>query len=221
MVFKEIKPKDDDAWLKLRRSVLTASDLGIILGLNKWASVKEMQESKINPTFTGNAYTELGQLLEPVVVETVNKVLSRKFKLFENGSRSFFVDKHLKFGATPDAGDETELLECKTTKPGNYLRYSHWPPAYYLAQLYAQLIATERQVGYLAILSTNMTQNSFEFKWPLAIFKLERTEELDELVFSEVKRYWDTVEDHKQYRVNRKESLKREILFRCQTRKIK
>ena len=219
-MFKELKPTTDTEWLDIRRTVITATEVSILLGLNKWTSVSQLIENKKQVTPFENAYTIVGQWLEPVVVQAVNRALKKEFKLFENGSRSFFVDKELKLGATPDAGDSDTLLECKTTKPTNSLLWAEWPPAYYLCQLYVQLIATGREVGYLGVLSTDMSQTSQELQLDLNIHELKRSKELDDLIFEEVARFWKSIKINKLYRVNRKEAGKVELMFRVNTRKI-
>lgn len=206
MNFKEINPKDDEEWHALRVRVLTATDMGVILGLNKWKSVRELIESKHNFIPFENAYTWLGQVLEPVVVESVNKVLGSNFKLFDDGSRSFFVDEEIGLGATPDAYSKDALLECKSTKPHNALRWAELPPPYYLMQLYVQMLCTGYRVGYLAILSTNLTQSTETLNLPLNIFKIERTEYLDNVILNEVKRFWKAQSEGKLFRVDRKQS---------------
>lgn len=220
MAFQELKPTSEEEWLQLRAQVLTATDMSVILGLNKWKSVAQLIESKKDIEPFENAYTWLGQALEPVVVLAVNKALDTKFKLFENGSRSFFVNHELKIGATPDAGDGEQLLECKSTKPQNFLRWNEWPPAYYLMQLYTQLICTDTQTGLLGIMSTDLSQKSEVLKLPLAIFRLTRTPELDIIVLSEAKRFWETSAKGKLYRVNRKQALHIEFLLRFNITKV-
>lgn len=217
MSFKEIKPEDDDAWLALRRNVLTATDVGVILGMNKYKSVAQLIEGKENFEYFENSYTWLGQVLEPVVVECTNKVMGTNFKLFDEGSRSFFVDEELRLGATPDAGEGDTLLECKSTKPHNYLRWSGWPPAYYLSQLYTQMICTGRNTGYLAIMSTDLSQKSEVLNLPISINKLLRNEKIDAILLKEVARFWECQDAGKQYRVDRKQSIVLETLFRCST----
>ena len=216
-MFEELKPKGDEEWLELRAKVITATDVGVLLGFNKWKSVAELIDGKENYKPFENSYTWLGQTLEPVVVESANKVMGANFKLFENGSRSFFVDMDIKLGATPDAGEGPLLLECKSTKPGNYLRWTEWPPAYYLSQLYTQMMCCEKETGYLAIMSTNMTQKSEKLKIPMHIHKLTRTEKFDTVLLSEVQRFWDAQKAGKTYRVNRKEAPGRELMLRFQT----
>lgn len=217
MGFKELRPENDAEWLSMRANVLTATDMGVILGLNKWKSVSELIASKESYEPFENSYTWLGQTLEPVVVESTNKVLGSDFKLFENGSRSFFIDPDIGLGATPDAGNAKTLLECKSTKPGNYLRWAGWPPAYYLSQLYTQMICTGRQEGLLAIMSTNMTQTSEVLNIPIHIHKLTRTKEIDDIFFFEVNRFWEARKINKLYRVNRKQATTLEMTIRFNT----
>lgn len=218
-MFQRISPGSEDEWLQLRLKVLTATEMGAILGLNKWKSVREVIEGKEKVKFFENAYTWLGQQLEPVVVEAVNKSLDTDFELFDD--KAFFVDYELGLGATPDAGNGDILLECKSTKPHNALRWAHWPPAYYLIQLYVQMICCERQTGMLAILSTNLTQKTEELNLPLSIFKIERDEEIDQIVTKEVKRFWQCQAENKLYRVDRKQSNMLECKLYCLIEKIK
>ena len=220
MGFIELKPSTDEEWLELRTKVVTATEAGVLLGLNKWKSVRDIIEGKKNITPFENSYTWLGQELEPVVVSAVNKVLKKNFKLFENGSRSFFVDEEKGLGATPDAGDEFTLLECKSTKPRNSIRWSNHPPAYYLCQLYVQLLCTGREVGYLGILSTDLTQYSEELNLGLHIHELRRSPELDAIIIETVKEFWKHEKIGKVYRVKRQRAPKIEMLFRMQTRKV-
>lgn len=219
-MFKEVRPEGDAAWLELRTTVLTASDMGVVLGLNKWKSVKELVEGKETFTPFENSYTWLGQALEPVVVTATNKALGSNFKLFENGSRSFFLDEDIRLGATPDAGEGDVLLECKSTKPGNYLRWAHWPPAYYLSQLYTQMICTGRQEGLLAIMSTNLTQKTEVLKLPLHVFRLKRSQEMDDIFLETAKDFWTARDAGKMYRVNRKRAPGLELKLRFQVEKI-
>lgn len=220
MAFELVRPTSYDEWLELRTTVVTASDMATILGLNKWKTVKQLVDGKDSPEFFENAYTWLGQTLEPIVVTMTNKVLGTSYRLYEDDAKSFFVDKELRLGATPDALDETTLLECKTTKPGNALDWAHWPPVHYLLQLYVQLICTEKQQGILSVASTNMSQLTPTLKLNINIHRITRTKEIDCVVLSEVKRFWDTLEAGKQFRVNRTLSSEVNIRLRLATERI-
>lgn len=220
MAFKELKPTTDEEWLKIRQTVLTASDIAVILGLNPWKSVQQLVDSKKELVFFENAYTIMGQWLEPVVVLAVNRALGTSHKLFENGSRSFFVDEEIGLGATPDAGSEDGLLECKTTKPYNCLRWAYWPPSYYLTQLYTQMICCNQQKGILAVMSTNLAQYEDKLNVPMHITEINREEWLDTIIFKEVKRYWECQEQDKKYRVDRKQTKLIELKLRFMTKSL-
>lgn len=219
-MFEELRPKNEEEWLKLRITTITATDIGVLLGLNPWKSVKELIEGKKSYTPIDNSYIWLGQTLEPVVVEATNKVLGTNFKLYEDERRTFFRCPEIQLGATPDAYEGDILLEAKTTKPGNALRWAYWPPAYYVSQLYCQLICTGKQEGYLSILGTDLTQMSPELILPISVFSLTRSEKLDILFIEETKRFWKTQEAGKCFRVRRKDLQLLELELRLRLEKI-
>ncbi len=218
MSFQILRPENEAEWLDLRTKVLTATDMAVILGLNPYKSVSELIESKKNPVPFSNAYTWIGQALEPVVVKAVNEVTSSDFKLYEDDGKQFFADIDLGLGATPDAYDGKMLLECKTTKPGNALKWAAWPPTYYLSQLYTQLICTDKQSGLLGILSTNLTQTCEVLNLPLTIHHLTRSQKLDIIILEQVARFWETSKRGKVYRVDRKLAAQIDMLLRFQVR---
>lgn len=220
-MFEEITVWEESEWLNLRSTVLTASDIAVIMGLNGYRSVADMMGDKAEPKSFSNAYTWMGIALEPVVVLATNKVLDRNFKLYEDlKGKSFFIDKQLRLGATPDAYDDIQLLECKSTKPFNFLRYSGWAPIYYLSQLYTQLICTNKESGLLAILSTNLSQSSENLNIPIHIFELKRDIRIDDMILQEVKRFWETIGRSKIYRVNRKQVMELELMLRIKSKRI-
>lgn len=59
-----------DEWLAARRTGIGSSDASAVLGLSKWSSPYEVWAEKrgLIPPDPDNTYTELGRLLEPVVV---------------------------------------------------------------------------------------------------------------------------------------------------------
>ena len=207
-------PDTEQEWLGLRKKYITATEVGSILGVNKFRSANKMWQEKTGEgkAFTGNAYTLIGQLLEPVVVALTNIALEEDFKLYEG--RNFFTNDELRLGATPDAHNGECILECKTTKPANVLRYSGSPPEHYIVQLMTQLmLEPERKHGYITLMSTNLSQNSPELKLPLVIFKVERNETLMKIIKDEAKRFFETVEAGKKFRSD--SSVKRKVRILC------
>lgn len=213
-MFQRLELKSEAEWLEARREVLTATEIPVILGLNKWKTVKQLQAGKEHrEDLSNNAYVLLGQWLEPFIVNAVNYTLKSSFTLFEQG-KAFYVNPALGLGATPDAYDTHRLLECKSTKPRNYVEWASWPPLYYLMQLYTQLYCTDRQEGLLAILSTDLSQKNTSLNLRLSIHSIGRNARLDDILVSETQRYWKTVKEDKMFRVNRKLTKEVEYYFR-------
>ena len=162
--------KTEEEWLELRKQYITASEAAVLVGADPYSSPTKIR----NPEpFSGNAFTIVGQLLEPIVVSVTNQVLNSGFELYETseGYKEFYTKGLL--GATPDAHEDRKiLLECKTTRPQTYIKYSAVPPNKYLIQLLVQLYCTDLEEGYLAIMSTDLTQSSSTLKWPITIYKV-------------------------------------------------
>lgn len=220
-MFKELKVSTEEEWLKLRSKVITATDMGIILGLNPYMSVQNMIDEKKSPTKLDNSYIFLGNILEPAVVAVTNKILNTDFKLYEDAlGKTFFINEDETIGATPDAYNQNSILECKSTQPINLLKWYNWPPSYYLMQLYTQLICVNKNEGLLSILSTNLTQRSKALNMPVIVFSLKRDTNVDTIVFNEVKRFCEATVANKKFRVNRKQSKILELMLRVNTTKI-
>ena len=85
---------NETEWLAKRKKYITATEIPCLLGLNPWSSATKMWKEKTESTFKGNAYTLMGQLLEPVVVELANKILDIQFELYPG--KAFYTDEDLK-----------------------------------------------------------------------------------------------------------------------------
>ncbi len=199
--------KTEADWLAIRKKYITASNAAVLVGADPYSSPAALR----NPApFFGNAFTRVGQMLEPVVVNVVNDVLGSTFELFETaeGSKEFYTAGLL--GATPDAHmDRKILLECKTTRPHTYLKYGAVPPSKYLLQLIVQLMCTELDEGLLAIMSTNLTQVSAKLEWPVKIFKLWRDDRICDILKIEAERF----SNNATFRVNSKVKQKVKLLL--------
>lgn len=194
--------KTEADWLDIRKKYITASNAAVLVGADPYSSPGKLR----NPEpFFGNAFTRVGQMLEPVVVNVVNDVLQLKgedkFALYENaeGHKEFYTEGYL--GATPDAhSNRTILLECKTTRPKTYLKYSVLPPEKYLIQLMVQLICTGLSEGLLAIMSTNLTQQTSTLEWPIKIYKVFKNEKICDIILQEAEKFMN----NKTFRVSSK-----------------
>ncbi len=203
--------KTEEDWLDIRKKYITASNAAVLVGADPYSSPSKLR----NPEpFFGNAFTKVGQILEPVVVNVVNDVLSlsgaSRFALYETpeGHKEFYTEGFL--GATPDAhANRTILLECKTTRPKTYLKYSVVPPYKYLIQLLVQLICTNLNEGLLAIMSTNLTQQTAELNWPIKIYRLWKDDRICDIINKEAEKFMN----NKTFRVDSKVKQKVRLLL--------
>lgn len=203
--------KTEEDWHALRAQYITASEASVLVGADPFSSPAKIRE----PTsFTGNSFTRVGQMLEPVVVNVVNDILGTNFQLYETpeGWKEFYTEGH--FGATPDAHENRKcLLECKTTRPQTFLKYSVIPPSKYLVQLIVQMMCTNIDLGYLAVMSTNLTQATSELIWPISIFKVWKDDRICDILNLEAQRFRDCIEKDKMFRVNSKVKQKVKLLL--------
>jgi len=194
--------KTEEDWLELRKQFITASQAAVLVGADPYSSPGKLR----NPVpFSGNAFTFVGQVLEPVVVDVANRVLGTSFQLYENeeGHKEFYTEGLL--GATPDAHQDRKILmECKTTRPHTYLKYSSVPPSKYLIQLLVQLMCTNLDEGYLAIMSTDLTQASTNIVWPIAIFKVWKCGTICDILKTQAEKFTKACEEGKSFKVDSK-----------------
>lgn len=216
--------KDENEWLEARKQVITATEMAPLLGMNKYQSASKMWAEKQNSTFNGNAYTQIGQILEPAVVNATNLVLGTNFKLVESRyaqGKVMYIDSQLGLGATPDAACSEGLLECKSTKPHNWLRWSGYPPTYYLVQLYTQMLCGDKPWGILSIMSTDLTQKSESLDLNLSCFKIHRQESIDKHILSETARFWEVKREGKTFRSDRQAGNLMELKIRLNMEQLR
>lgn len=199
--------KTEADWLDIRKKYITASEAAVLVGADPYSSPGKLR----NPSpFEGNSFTFVGQMLEPVVCNVVNAVMGTRFTLYENesGHKEFYTSGLL--GATPDAHEDRKiLLECKTTRPKTYLKYSAVPPSKYLIQLTVQLMCTGLEEGYLGIMSTDLTQSTAKLVWPVTIYKLWKDDRICDILNNEAQRYTD----NDKFRVDSKVKNKIKLLL--------
>lgn len=202
--------KTESDWLAIRKNYITASEAAVLVGADPYSSPKAIKEPS---TFTGNAFTLVGQLLEPVVANLTNIVLGTKFEIYEtsDGTKEFYTNGH--FGATPDAHQDRKiLLECKTTRPKTFIKYGAVPPSKYMIQNIIQQMCVddlEADYGYISVMSTDLTQHTTEIKWPISVFKIWKDESLCTILQEEAERF----KTKPTFRVNSKVKQKVKLLL--------
>lgn len=201
----------DAEWKALRRQIITATESACLLGLDSFkAAEKMLKEKEEGVNVPDNPYMLIGRCLEPTVVEYTNKAINRSFKLFETSEgKVIYADLDVGLGATPDAYEGNELLECKTTGPKNHFLWADEPPLKYLAQLQTQLMCTNNSVGYLAILLTDLAPLHHKatleeyLASKLHVFKCIKNDTFEDILISELGRLKESRELDMLFRANK------------------
>jgi putative phage-type endonuclease len=138
-MFKIDSGTDREAWLALRQNLVTATDVTVLIGSNPFKTKAELWlEKQGESTFTGNARTRIGQVLEGSLLDYASAELPGTV---EPGALYGHVD-YPWCAATPDGlhwldGElPAAVVECKTT--------TAWvdPPRYVLDQVQWQMFVT-------------------------------------------------------------------------------
>ena len=140
---KQIKQLTDE-WYKIRNNIITASDVGTILGNNKYSSKRDVLIKKIKKkNFKGNYITNWGHKYEHIAIDLFSKM--NNIKIY--GAGLLIHDKYNWLGASPDGILENDkLIEIKCPIKRN-IDYSI--PIYYLNQIQIQLEVCNFESCYL------------------------------------------------------------------------
>jgi len=126
---------------KGRNKFIGGSDVAAILGLNKYKTAYEVWEEKKHniKTFSGNAATEWGQLLEPVILDKYEKDTGLKI---ENRNDRFIHPNYEFLGCHPDGISGQILFEVKTVSSKAYWNWKQEVPLEYYCQIQHNLFIT-------------------------------------------------------------------------------
>ena len=175
---------NEEDWHTLREKRIGGSDVGAILGVNKYKSIIDVYIDKTEGSnFEGNEATFWGHMHE----STIMKVFAQKHREFNVYQAPYSVvddflianlDGVLKDRNTGDYG----VLEIKTT---NAFNYKDWDgdivPQYYYAQVQYYLMLTGYKFAYIAVL---IGGNKYKD------FKIERSEEDIALIRSKATEFY-------------------------------
>lgn len=102
-----------DAWLEARRSLITATDIGVLLGLSPYRCEADLADEKLNGVQQqSNIYMRIGKALEPVIADEYETVTGRRLRRYRGMVRHSDIEWA---GASPDAAvvGEKRLVEFK------------------------------------------------------------------------------------------------------------
>ncbi len=184
--YVKVKFKDELEWKEIRRSGIGGSDIGAIMGYNKYKTPLDVWREKVYGIESEETEKmRFGKLLEEVVAKEfserynlkINKpkyiLRSRKYPLLI-ASIDYFVYEN----------DEEGILEVKTTSSYVYKSWQNFLPMSYYLQLQHYLLVSGLKWGYIAILINGQQ---------LERLKFERDEEAQELIIKEASEFWNYV----------------------------
>lgn len=176
-------------WLKERQCGIGGSDVGAILGVNKYKTPFEVYLEKTEPITEVGEQSESaywGDQFEEVVAKEFEKRTGKKVRR----DRKHYKHKDYPFmvaNIDRRVVGENAILECKTA---NQFLANEWEeneiPASYLVQVQHYLVVTGAEVGYIAVLIGGQ-----RFVWK----KVQRDEELIQMIIEAEKNFWKMVQD--------------------------
>lgn len=176
-------------WLKERQCGIGGSDVGGILGVNKYKTPFEVYLEKTEPITEVREQSESaywGDQFEEVVAKEFEKRTGKKVRR----DRKHYKHKDYPFmvaNIDRRVVGENAILECKTA---NQYLATEWQddeiPASYLLQVQHYLFVTGAEVGYIAVLIGGQ-----KFVWK----EVQRDEELIEIIIEAEKNFWKMVQD--------------------------
>lgn len=178
---------DRDEWRMVRQNGIGGSDIGAIMGFNKWSSPLTvwLQKTGELPPSEENMYMKMGHLLEPVVANLFAeehpelKVLRNNFLLQHDTIDCMLanIDREL-VCAFRGRG----ILEVKTASDWNkHLWTETSVPESYMLQLQHYLAVTGYRFGYFAVLIGGNDYRSYY---------VERDDELIAMIEAKAVEFW-------------------------------
>ena len=175
----------EDDWYKLREKRIGGSDIGAILGVNKYKSIIDVYIDKTEgSSFEGNESTYWGHIHESTIMKEFGKrhkefiVYQAPYSVIDD-----FLIANLDGVLKDKENGEYGVLEIKTT---NAYNYKDWDgdvvPQYYYAQVQHYLMLTGYKFAYIAVL---IGGNHYKD------FKIERNEEDIELIRNKATEFYN------------------------------
>lgn len=175
-------------WLEYRKAGIGGSDVGVIVGLNKYKSAFTLFLEKTNQLPTDDEQSEAaywGNTLEDIVAQEFSKrtglEVNERHELLQHDTYDFMLANLDREVTCPNRG--TGILECKTSS--EYLK-DEWsedkiPDSYYL-QVQHYLAVTGYSFAYIAVL---IGGNKFVHK------EIERDEEVINYLIQLESDFWN------------------------------
>jgi putative phage-type endonuclease len=136
-------------WLEMRKSKITATDVGAIVGANPWKTPLELYEEKLGliPAQLANEKMIRGQMLEPVARDILCKDLKKHFEpvvCIHDGYQYMMASLD---GITAD-GSEICEIKCPSSVRIHREHLNHIIAPYYICQVQHQLFCSGAKKCY-------------------------------------------------------------------------
>src|SRR5574343_1571806 len=106
--YKDLPNQGSHEWIKGRMNTIGGSEMGTLLGVNKYSTLKTWVASKVGlTTFGGNMYTRWGKMFEPIT-NTLVKLFLGINNIYEAGSIPSYSMNGVKY--SPDGLAVVKLL---------------------------------------------------------------------------------------------------------------
>lgn len=167
-----------EEWLARRQSVIGASEIAALVGMNPYQTPIDIYLSKINPAYTDNPNMKMGRRLEPVILDMYSDETGQPVA---PNSELLIHPTIPSIGCTPDGfvlAEERGLIEAKATKR----HISSTADESHYIQLQYQLGVSGLTWGEIAYLSAG---------WEFHRFRFDRDDELVKALFEVAQDFWN------------------------------
>lgn len=184
--------------IRLRNT--TATDMAILFGLNPYESPSSLVERKTNPKPISSNHMRRGKLFEPAVLEAF--LLDANMPTERHIGSTIELPEY-RIAATPDAYvlGTKNVVECKSVMTKSIDKWYDEIPASYQIQVMVQMLVVGSEVGYIGALEEG---DPTICKYRFVAWKVNRHEEIEELMKQESLRFWEDRENNKLFRVSSK-----------------
>ena len=188
-------------WKATRQLYVTATDIASLFGLNANKSFAKFYKGKVQPeSIPDNIFMKVGRYLEPAVFEALSEHVIKTQRAHET-KVVFVTDECNKLSCSLDGlakgKNDWVIVEAKTTISEK--KFEVWrevPPIEYLLQTQVQMMLCKKPHAILACLLHPIPM-------PLIVYKIKANKELQDLIISEVKRFWSELGNYKVSRTNK------------------
>lgn len=174
--------ESDEEWHEIRKKGIGGSDIGAILGVNKYKCQADVyNDKKFGSDFKGNKFTHWGHTLEPVIRNEFAKI-HKEFEVMEfNKTMKKGVFTANVDGIIFNEDGELGILEIKTANAFAGKAWGDEVPHAYYAQTLHYMYVTGAKFAYIAVLI-----GGSEYKE----YKVERDEASIDFMVAKGENFW-------------------------------